>query len=251
MNRALVNVEALSFRWPGGGSEWFSNLNFSLNGGHIYGLLGKNGSGKTTLIKLLTGCLRPTGGTVRIGESSHPAADRDPAHLADLFFVPELAILPNISVQRFGDLTGPLYPKFNKDKYLATLNAFEVPANSNLARLSFGQRRKAHIAFALSSGARLIYLDEPTNGLDVSAQIILRRELAGFVDADHAVVVSTHHVREFETILDQVLLLEKGRLLAKGSAEELLEETSTTDLESWYAAKIGLVSTSLPSSNGV
>lgn len=247
-----ITLEArhLSFSWSRGRADWLKDLGLSIDGGHIYGLMGRNGAGKTTLIKLLSGCLRPTTGDVRLVSNGGrlDVINRTPETLSEIVFVPENSDLPGLSVREFGRLTGSLYPKFSMERYLGNLQVLEVPLQGKLPSLSFGQRRKAHIAFALATEASMIFLDEPSNGLDIAAQIVLRRLLIAHQSSERSLIVSTHHVREFENVIDQVIVLDQGRVLANESIGRLQESTDFKDLENWYARLIGI--TSLPLTGG-
>jgi ABC-2 type transport system ATP-binding protein len=238
----LLEAQNLYFSWNRSGSGWFQNLNLSLETGHIYGLMGRNGAGKTTLLKLLVGGLKPSSGTVDISLPHVKAAsfERTPESLSEIVFVAENSELPNMTAAQLGEYAGRLYPRFSLDRYHEYLKALEVGSEQSLPRLSFGQRRKAHIAFALATNASLIFLDEPSNGLDVAAQIVLRKLLIAQAGADRSIVVSTHHVREFETVIDRIMVLDQGRVLADELTENLASQPNFQDLETWYAQKIGL-----------
>lgn len=234
----ILEAEDLDFTWSPSVPAWFRGVSLTLEGGRLYGLLGRNGAGKTTLLKLLVGLLFPTGGRVTwhsTGGVALPTAKRDPASLADVVFVPESAELPSLDARAYGRLAGALYPRFSQARYLSLLETLEVDGRVRLPALSHGQRRKAHIAFALSTGARLAVLDEPTNGFDIDAQIAFRRALVAHAAEGFAVVVSTHHVREFEGVLDSVAVLDRGRVVAQGDLQSLLDASGEADLESWYA----------------
>ena len=240
----ILETQDLSFSWSPTRDEWFQHLLLKLEGGHIYGLMGRNGAGKTTMIKLLCGCLRPHSGAslIQVGGHQLVAAERRPEALAEIVFVPESADLPPVTPPELAKLVGPLYPRFSEDTFAAHLEALEIPRDVKIPRLSFGQRRKVHIAFALATNASLVFLDEPSNGLDIAAQIVLRKLLIAHIAADRSVVVSTHHVREFEHVVDEVLVLEHGRILAHESVAALQESGDFEDLESWYARLIGVSS---------
>ena len=238
MNEVLLKAINVQFGWQAH-KPWFQDISLELQGGQIYGLLGRNGAGKTTLIKLLCGLLQPHRGSAELSFLKHtPTWKRSPQTLAELVFVPETAELADVLPPQLGEFVGVLYPRFSQERYLANLAALEVPLNMRTSKLSFGQRRKTHVAFALATGARLVFLDEPTNGLDVSAQLALRQLLISNLTEECCFVISTHHVREFETVLDQVIVLERGRLVEKKSIETLQAEPGYSDLESHYMKTI-------------
>jgi len=248
--QTLIQAEHLHFSWgltgSTAGSDWFRDLNLSLQGGHLYGLLGRNGAGKTTLIKLLCGLLHPTAGVARYVPLDAVMGERKPEALTEVVFVAESSELPPLPVERFGHYAGALYPRYEHARYLDILRALEVPSHARMQTLSFGQRRKAHIAFALATDARLVFLDEPTNGLDIAAQILLRKLLIAQLAPHRSFVVSTHHVREFENVLDEIIVLDCGRVLAHERMDTLQAQVDYSDLENWYARLIGIDKAEIP-----
>jgi ABC-2 type transport system ATP-binding protein len=249
----LLEAKSLYFSWDSARNGLINSLNLSLHPGHIYGLVGRNGAGKTTLIKLLSGALRPRQGDVRLclGDTSYEVASRLPEALAEVIYVPETLSFPDLDALSFARFAGRLYPRFSLDNFRRTLEAFEIPTHVLLPRLSFGQGRKVHIAFALATDARLIFLDEPSNGLDIAAQISLRRMLIEYLSPERSVVVSTHHVQEFEHVIDRVIVMDRGCILVEEALEVLQAQPGYRDIERWYAELIGLVSSRASSSSSI
>jgi len=93
---------------------------------------------------------------------------------------------------------------------------------------------------ALATDAKLLFLDEPSNGLDIASQIVLRKMLISHLTPEHSMVISTHHVREFETIIDKALVLDGGVMLAQADVAELQVQPKFSDLENWYAELTGI-----------
>lgn len=213
----MITIEGLSFSY--GGEELFSRLDLSLAGGGICGLLGKNGAGKTTLLKLLCGLLFPKAGDIQItGESP---AQRSTPFLQDLFLVPEDFRLPAVSPSQYQQLFGPFYPGFDEDRFFACLDEFEMKAQDNLARCSFGQRKKCLLAFSLAANCPITLLDEPTNGLDIPSKSQFRRALASVLTEDRIFIIATHQVRDLENLIDPVVILDEGRVIFNHSQEEI------------------------------
>jgi ABC-2 type transport system ATP-binding protein len=243
MNPRIAEVCNLHFRWPQAKVDWFQGINLRIEGGLLYGLLGRNGAGKTTLIKLICGLMKATSGEVllsagRDGKSVYP---RSPQNLAQVVFVPETAQLPDLMPLEFSRLAGSLYPNYSQTEFQELLQGFEVKTDVRLGRLSFGQRRKVHISFALATGAALVILDEPTNGLDISAQFTLRRLLKRYLTPQRSLLVSTHHVRELEQVIDEVIVLEKGKILVQENLARLKTGPLLGgNIEEWYTNLIGL-----------
>ena len=210
----------------------FAGLDLDIERGGIYGLLGRNGAGKSTLLKLMTGCLRPDAGSVRV--FGREAFLRDPAVLRRLYFLPEQVYLPATSWRVLAKAYGSFYPNFDGAAFWASLEAFQVPTDRTLTKLSLGQKKKGLIAFALACNTELLVLDEPTNGLDIPSKAQLRSVLAGTVTDERAIVVSTHQVRDLAGLIDPVLIVDAGRIIAKLDLNAVSEQLSFT-LESTLA----------------
>ena len=206
------------------GEPLFSGLDLDISRGGIYGLLGRNGAGKSTLLKLMTGCLRPTEGSVEV--FGRPAFSRRPESLRRLYFLPEQVYLPARTWQVLARAYGPFYPNFDAAEFEALLEELEVPRDRKLERLSLGQKKKGLVAFALACNTELLVLDEPTNGLDIPSKARLRSILARAVTDERAVVVSTHQVRDLTGLIDPVIVLEAGRVVAHLDLQAVSERLS-------------------------
>ena len=199
----------------------FQDLSLTLERGHIYGLLGKNGAGKSTLLKNIVGLAFPNAGTCEVlGQS---AARRLPAVLEDLFFLPEEVDVPAVTATRFVAHTAGFYPKFDHEALARYLSEFEVPAQAILSALSFGQQKKFMIAFALAANTSLLVLDEPTNGLDIPSKVQFRKIMSLALSEERCLIVSTHQVRDLESLIDTVLVLHGRRIVLNADLGELGE----------------------------
>ena len=204
----------------------FQNLSLTLERGHIYGLLGKNGAGKSTLLKNIVGLAFPDAGTCEV--LGQPAARRLPAVLADVFFLPEEVYVPVVTAAQFVEHTAGFYPRFDHAALAQYLSEFEVPAQAVLSALSFGQQKKFMIAFALAANTRLLVLDEPTNGLDIPSKAQFRKIVATALTDERCVIVSTHQVRDLESLIDTVLVLHGQRIVLNADLGELAERLTFT-----------------------
>lgn len=200
----------------------FKNLNFNQNSGSIIGLLGKNGAGKSTLLKLLTGLLHSKNGTIEVnGFIPH---QRDPNFLTDIFFVNDTPFLPSISIKKYLKVYGALYHKFDVEKMHQLLKEFDINENQNLKKISHGQQKKFIIAFALSTNCKILLLDEPTNGLDIPSKKIFRKVLVDAVNEDQLVIISTHQVKDVETIIDKIVHIENGLIVFEKETFKITEK---------------------------
>ena len=206
----MVTIENLTFAFKKN-QPLFSGLNLKLEKGNTYGLFGLNGAGKTTLLNLISGMLFPDSGDCLIHES--PSRERLPKVLSDLFILPEQFELPKMNAMKYIDIQAPFYPDFDFDTVKQILTDFQIDTGKNLTELSYGQRKKFMIAFAFASNASLLLLDEPTNGLDIPSKSQFRKNMAAADLNDRCVVISTHQVRDLNTLIDRVTLLHSGSII--------------------------------------
>ncbi|SDC85084.1 ABC transporter ATP-binding protein [Niabella drilacis] len=189
------------------------------NPGQIYGLLGDNGVGKTTLLKLMTGLLFPQAGTITV-QGSVPQY-RHPSFLRSVFFVPDTAFFPGITIAQYVEGYAPFYPQFSKKQFIHCLTAFNIGYDNDIEALSFGQKKKLLLSFALAANTPYLFLDEPTNGLDILSRAAFKELLPGYIDETKCVIISTHQVNDLSNLLDHVSILRKGRLIFSQSIEAI------------------------------
>jgi ABC-2 type transport system ATP-binding protein len=232
----MVSINDLKFSYSKKQQALFQELNCELPSGSIVGLLGKNGAGKTTLLKLMIGLLQPTEGSVRM--MGHQPSEREPSLLQDIYFLPEEFYQPGVSLRSYVKANSGFYPRFDQELLERLINDFELPENKRLSQLSYGQKKKFLISFGLSSKCRLLVLDEPTNGLDIPSKAIFRRVMAGSLDEDQLVIISTHQVRDVENLIDRVLMLEKGRFIMQKNIYEISSKLHFATTASPYGENI-------------
>jgi ABC-2 type transport system ATP-binding protein len=201
----MVTIKDLKFNYSKKQQPLFQELDCELPAGSIVGLLGKNGAGKTTLLKLMVGLLQPTEGSVNIMD--HNPSERQPSLLQEIYFLPEEFHHPGVSIRNYVKANAGFYPRFDEELLERLITDFELPENKRLNQLSYGQKKKV--------------LDEPTNGLDIPSKAIFRRVMAGSLDEDQLVIISTHQVRDVENLIDRVLMLEKGKFIMQKNIYEI------------------------------
>lgn len=206
----MITIQNLTFKYKKQ-DALFTDLSFQQQNGNIVGLLGKNGAGKSTLLQLISGLLKPQLGELII--NNFKPFDRNPRFLADLFMVSEEFSFPSITIGLYIKASAPLYPKFDYQKMNSILAEFELNTKNNLNGLSHGQRKKFLIAFALSTNCSLLILDEPTNGLDIPSKSLFRKVLVSSVSDEQLVLISTHQVKDIETIIDKIVVLDEGKMV--------------------------------------
>ena len=226
----MIKIENLKFSY--GSKSIFEGVSTELKPGMIYGLLGQNGVGKTTLLKLLAGLLKPQEGscTIEIPQSgaAQPARliphRRRPDFLEKVFYLPEDAVAPGVKIETYVKNTCSFYPNFSYEKFARIADEFKVETDCKFNKLSFGQQKKAFIAMALSMGTEVLLLDEPSNGLDIPSKIALRKSIAENITEEQTVIISTHQVKDLESIIDPIIILDHKGVLLNRSVEEISEK---------------------------
>ena len=220
----MIEVQNLSFSYPGASSKVFDGFQLKLESGHTYGLLGRNGTGKSTLLYLASGLLRPKKGHLYI--DGMESAQRDPLMLSRIFLVPEEFSLPEMSLQKYVSLIRPFYPRFNEQVLNDCLSAFELPDVRDLRQLSMGQKKKVFMSVALAAGTEWLLMDEPTNGLDIPSKATFRQVVAKNLSDDTTLIISTHQAHDVEQLIDHVVILDQSRLLCDASVGEITQRYS-------------------------
>lgn len=225
----MIHIEHLNFSYKKQ-PPLFDDLNLELKTGSITGLLGKNGAGKTSLLKLMIGLLYPKSGHLDV--MAHQPQKREPSFLRDVFLVPEEFYLPSLSIKNYIRANSPFYASFDRDLIYRLLDEFELSADRFIHKLSYGQKKKFLITFALATRCKLMVLDEPTNGLDIPSKSIFRKIMAGSLDDDQLVVISTHQVKDVENLIDKIIILDDGKVILQKDMIDISSEiqfsTSTT-----------------------
>lgn len=210
------------------------HVSLTVQSGQIFALLGLNGAGKTTLIKMLCCLLSPTSGEAFVFEKNIAKDEQQVKSMINIA-PQETAIAPNLSVMENLMLIAQIY---GQNKTLASQNAASMIALFGLQnkkkvaakKLSGGLQRRLGIAMALITSPRMIFLDEPTLGLDVVA----RRDLWKIIQkikTNTTVILTTHYLDEVEHLADEVAIMKNGRVIAQGSVDQLLEQSQQTKFE--------------------
>lgn len=236
----MVIVKNLSFGYKKK-DLLFSNLNLNLEKGKVYGLLGKNGSGKTTLLKQITGLLHPKSGEIKINQVD--AKNRSAKLLSSYYFLPEEFHTPSLNIKNFIDINAIFYTHFNYQRFHESLEEFNIPIDQKLSKMSFGQKKKVMISFALATQTPILFADEPTNGLDIPSKSIFRKIMVDAINEERIFVLSTHQVKDLDGIIDALVVLDNGEIILNESIEQIsqklyFKQTETDSLpEILYAEK--------------
>lgn len=203
-------------------------IDLSIAPGNIYGLLGKNGEGKSTLLKLISGLLFPDNGTCNV--SGETPSKRNVSFLSNIFYLPEDIVLPDVTPETYLKMYAPFYPSFSKEIMNRCIELFELPLSAPIRKMSLGQKKKVAITMALSVNTPLLLMDEPTNGLDIPSKSVFRKLVASLMTDDRTIILSTHQVRDLESLIDAVIILDNQKIV--------LSDTLNTISEKLYFGKV-------------
>lgn len=218
----MIKIENLKFGYRK--HPLFDGLNLQLKAGSIYGLLGKNGVGKTSLLKLISGLLRPDGGSLSV--IGFTPFERRVEFLEKIFFLPEEFDMPRMTSRTFADTYGVFYKNFSTTDFERYCGEFNVNLDANMHKLSFGEKKKSYISFALACNTQILIMDEPTNGLDIPSKASFRRLLSAVGAEDKLIIVSTHQVRDLSQLIDRVLILDDSDIIINSSVDDILKKIS-------------------------
>ena len=217
----MITLKELSFSYSRK-KEVLDRINLEVGSGHICGLLGKNGEGKTTLLNLLSGQIFPDQGSCLVLEDT--PSERNARFLQQIFLLPEEISMPEVTAIEYIKMYAPFYPTFRDDICKACVESFEINLSDRLSKMSQGQRKKVAITLALAAHTPLLLMDEPTNGLDIPSKATFRRLVASLIDDNQTVIISTHQVRDLESLIDTVLILDQRQILLNKTLNEIGEK---------------------------
>jgi len=236
----MIHLEKVDFSYSSK-VKLLSDVNLELEPGHIHGLLGKNGEGKSTMLKLIAGLLFPQKGKIEV--MGFTPSKRNPEMLRDIYFLPEDLPEFALSIARFEQVYAPFYPDFSASMFDACLKEFEIGSKEwKMNRLSFGQKKKIFVAFGLATQTKLLLMDEPTNGLDIPSKGQFRRMVASTLDENRCIIISTHQVRDLDSLIDSLIIMDNHEIAMNESIESItdrllfrLQDKAKNDLPVLYS----------------
>lgn len=214
-------------------------LKLEIQQGELFSLLGVNGAGKTTTIKMLTGLTKPTSGDAMVGGYS---IIKKPEQVKQLIGVSpqETAVAPNLSVKENLELICGIHG-FSKEKTKVKLQELSEKFNLDTVlkrkagKLSGGWQRRVSIAMALISEPQILFLDEPTLGLDVIARHELWEVICS-LKGKVTIILTTHYMEEAQALSDRIGIMKSGKLLAVGTVDELNKKAGTNNFETTFVS---------------
>lgn len=213
----MIEIKDLAFSY--GKTPILKSITTTLEEGRIYGLLGENGVGKTTLLTLLCGLKKVCSGSITT-DGENPF-DRTPTLLQNQFYLPDEVLPVSMKAECFAKERGAFWPDYDHSKFLEIMKEFENDPAKKMNQMSAGQLKKTYISLALACGCKYIFMDEPTNGLDIPSKTQFRSAIMKYTSDDSTIVISTHQVRDLENIIDPIIILDRQDVLLNASVEEI------------------------------
>lgn len=196
------------------------NVNITLEGGHIVGLLGPNGSGKTTLIKIINGLLTPTSGEIYVKEQPIGIETKKVVS-----YLPDHTYLStSMKVRDVIDYFEDFYSDFDTQRAYDMLAKLSINPNDKLKTMSKGTKEKVQLILVMSRHADLYVLDEPIAGVDPAARDYILNTILNNYDENATILISTHLISDVENILDEVIFIKQGHICLASSVEEIREK---------------------------
>lgn len=205
-----------------GDTTALNSVNLCLDEPKIYGLLGRNGAGKTTLLRLITNYIQPTEGSITLDEQNvweNEKAQRQ------IFLITERSFFEDLTGQRLADIMEQIYPSFDKEQFLSYAKRFELNLKKKYQTLSTGYKSVLRAVAALSVHTPFLFLDEPTLGMDAfHRELFYKLLIESYSESPSCILLSTHLISEVEGLLENVIILDHGKVLIDESSEQLLAQ---------------------------
>ena len=203
-----------------GHTQALAYLNLSVESGRIIGLLGPNGAGKTTLIKIINGLLQPTSGSVLINGIA-PGTDTKPL----VSYLPDVSYLNNwMTVEQIVGMFTDFYKDFRPELAYDMINRLGIDRKQRLKTLSKGNKEKVCLILVMSRSALLYVLDEPIAGVDPATRDYIISTIIKNYNPNASVIISTHLISDIESILDEVIFIQQGRIYLHDTVDHIREE---------------------------
>jgi ABC-2 type transport system ATP-binding protein len=200
-----------------GNKKILKDINLTIPKGKIIGLLGKNGTGKSTLIKLINDLLTPTSGEVLV--NGKPVGVESKKIIS---FLPERTYLDkSMTVEQVITYFEDFYKDFSSKKAKELLKDLDLDVTQKLSKMSKGMQEKVQLVLVMSRKADLYILDEPLGGVDPATRDYILDTILNNFNEDATVIISTHLIADIERILDEVIFIDKGKIILQSDADEL------------------------------
>lgn len=218
----LLEIKNLSKSY--GDKKVLKDINLVIEPGKIIGLLGKNGTGKSTLIKLINDLLTPSEGEILIN-GKNPGVESKKI----ISYLPERTYLnKGMKVIEVINYFSDFYSDFDKEKAIKLLNDLSLDINQKLSKMSKGMQEKVQLVLVMSRNADLYILDEPLGGVDPATRDYILDTILTNFNENASVIISTHLISDIERILDEVVIIDNGKIILQGNADKIREEENAS-----------------------
>lgn len=223
----MIEIKNLSLKY--GGREVLKDLNLNIDSGKIIGLVGENGTGKSTLMRVLTGLEKNYKGEVLI-DGNRPGGETN----ALISYQPDhLPFDDSMTIIDIGNIYERFYDDFDAENYYKMIDSFSIERNLKIKECSKGMKDKVQIAASLARKTDFYLLDEPMTGIDPKARYEMLNTIIENFSPDSTLIISTHLITEIEKILDEVIIISNGKVLAHKAVDEIREENGLS-LEEYF-----------------
>lgn len=223
----MIEIKNLSLKY--GGKEVLKDLNLNIDVGKIIGLVGENGTGKSTLMRVLTGLEKNYKGEVLI-DGNRPGGETN----ALISYQPDhLPFDDSMTIIDIGNIYERFYDDFDAENYYKMIDSFSIERNLKIKECSKGMKDKVQIAASLARKTDFYLLDEPMTGIDPKARYEMLNTIIENFSPESTLLISTHLITEIEKILDEVIIISDGKVLAHKAVDEIREEKGLS-LEEYF-----------------
>lgn len=223
----MIEIKNLSLKY--GGKEVLKDLNLNIDSGKIIGLVGENGTGKSTLMRVLTGLEKNYKGEVLI-DGNRPGGETN----ALISYQPDhLPFDDSMTIIDIGNIYERFYDDFDAENYYKMIDSFSIERNLKIKECSKGMKDKVQIAASLARKTDFYLLDEPMTGIDPKARYEMLNTIIENFSPESTLLISTHLITEIEKILDEVIIISNGKVLAHKAVDEIREENGLS-LEEYF-----------------
>mgnify|MGYP001806607928 CR=1 FL=1 len=239
----VICIDRLSIQFKGSEHKNLDTLSFDVLRGEKFGIFGPNGAGKTTLISILCGLIQPDSGSVYY--SVHQPLETFKQVLTEIGYVPqEYAFYPELSPVQNLNYFGSLYgiPKAERKQRIAELLeilGLQTVAHKKINTFSGGMKRRVNLAIGIINRPKILFLDEPTVGVDVQSKMAIMQYLEELNRQGTTIIYTSHHLKEAEEFCERILLMDHGKMIALDHIKTLLLEHEALNLESLFIKLTG------------
>lgn len=242
-NSPAIQIDNITKRYKSAQEDSLRNVNLQINQSDVFGLLGPNGAGKTTLISILCGIILPSAGNVNYFIQGEPVSEQE--RRSRVGFVPqEYAFYLELSARQNLEYFGAMYnlskselaPRI--DELLEALG-LSKSADKKVGTFSGGMKRRVNLAIGLIHKPAILFLDEPTVGVDVQSKNAIIKYLEEINRTGTTIVYTSHHMSEAEEFCNRIALIDHGKVIVEGGLQELLLENEASSLQSLFIKLTG------------